>query len=206
MEASNINLLSEPVMNVSGITWRGDSIDDVEILPELPRSLVNTLSDINGFILHEGALHVRGASSKPDWHSLRGAWRGPNSFHVLYPDLRTSDIPFAQDQVGDQFLIREGVVVKLSAETGEISVVADGLEDFFFRVEANIEDYLNVGLSHKMQPGQLLQASPPFCLKSDATASLKPSPASEVILFHADLARQIRNIPDGEQVEFKVRD
>ena len=48
-------------MNISGITWRGESIDDVEILRELPPSLVRILSDTNGFILHDGALHVRGA-------------------------------------------------------------------------------------------------------------------------------------------------
>ena len=49
-------------MNVPSITWQGESIDDVEILRELPVSLVNLLREINGFILHQGALHVRGAS------------------------------------------------------------------------------------------------------------------------------------------------
>ncbi len=160
-----------------------------------------------GFILHEGAVHVRGACSAPEWHSLRAAWRGPKAFHILYEDVRPSDIPFGQDQVGDQFLIRDGVVFRLSAETGEIERLTDSLQDFFSRVSSDIEAFLNVGLSHKMQPGQLLHAYPPFCFQeSGAGASLAPLPASEVILFHADLARQIRDVPDGGKVEFKLID
>jgi hypothetical protein len=195
-----------PPSTIPGITWKGDSIDDVEILPGLPRDLLSLLTDTNGFILHEGALHVRGASLAPEWHSLRAAWRGPRAFHVLYESVTTSDIPFAQDQVGDQFLIREGIILRLSAETGEIELLADSIEDFFNKVNADIEKFLTVGLSHRMQPGQLLHAFPPFCLQDPVPASLRAVPASEVILFHADFAKQIRDIPDGGQVEFKIVD
>jgi len=194
-------------MNIPGITWRGDSIDDVEILRDLPPGLVRVLSDTNGFILHEGALHVRGASLTPEWHSLRAAWRGPSAFHTLYESVQVTDIPFAQDQVGDQFLIRNGTVLRLSAETGEVEPVADTLEIFLSRVGKDIEGFLNVGLGYSMQPGQLLLAYPPFVFReSGAGASLKPVRAGEVILFHADLARQIRDVPDGGQAEFKVTD
>src|SRR5687768_8884476 len=100
-------------MSIAGITWRGESNDDVEILRELPAGLVHVLSGTNGFILHNGALHVRGACLMPDWHSLRVAWRGPNALHILYDSVSSTDIPFAQDQVGDQFLIRETAVYRL---------------------------------------------------------------------------------------------
>lgn len=194
-------------MNISGMTWRGESIDDVEILRELPPELVRVLSDTNGFILHEGALHVRGASLMPEWHSLRAAWRGPSAFHILYESVLATDIPFAQDRVGDQFLVRDAAVLRLSAETGEIEPLVDSLEDFFSRLIENIEGFLNVGLGHTMQPGQLLLAYPPFVFReSSADASLKPVRAGEVILFHADLARQIRDVTYGGEVEFKLTD
>jgi len=194
-------------MDIPGITWKGESIEDVEILRELPADLVRVLSDTNGFILHEGAVHVRGACLTPEWHSLRAAWRGPKAFHTLYDDVQSSDVPFAQDQVGDQFLIRGGVVLRLFAETGEIERLSDSLQDFFSRVSSDIEGFLNVGLSHTMQPGQLLHAYPPFCFRESGTgASLAALPATEVILVHADLARQIRDVPDGGQIEFKVTD
>src|SRR5688500_8926701 len=128
-------------MNISGITWRGESIDDVELLRELPPSLVRILSDANGLILHEGALHMRGASLAPEWHSLRAAWRGPSAFHTLYESVLPTDIPFAQDQLGDQFLLRDGRVLRLSAETGEVDALADSLEDFLSRVTRDIEAF-----------------------------------------------------------------
>ena len=192
-------------MRIAGITWKGNSIEDVEILRELPSDLVHLLTEANGFILHEGALHVRGACLTPAWHSLRAAWKGSHAFHLLYNDLVPSDIPFAQDQVGDQFLLREGAVHRLSAETGELEHMADNLQEFFANVGADIERFLNVGLSHTLEPGQLLQASPPFCLRESASgSSLAAAPAWDLILFHADLARQIRDVPDGTRVEIKV--
>src|SRR5688572_15464612 len=101
-------------MIISGMTWQGESIDDVEILKEIPFELLQILSEANGFILHEGALHVRGACRTPEWHSLRNSWKGPNAFHVLYPSIKPTDIPFAQDQFGDQFLIREKSILRLT--------------------------------------------------------------------------------------------
>lgn len=192
-------------MNIPGITWRGESIDDVELLRDLPADLVQVLDYANGFILHKGALHVRGASLLPEWHSIRGAWRGPNAFHTLYESVKLTDIPFAQDQVGDQFLIRDSRVVRLSGETGDIEPLASSLEDFFMRLSEDIQGFLNVGLGYTMQPGQLLFASPPFVLQeAGADALLKPMHAEEVILFHAHVARQIRDVPDGGEVEFKI--
>src|SRR2546429_7802527 len=131
-------------MDISGITWKGESIEDVEILRELPADLVRVLGDTNGFILHEGAVHLRGACLTPEWHSLRAAWLGPTAFHILYDDVRSSDIPFAQDQVGDQFLIREGAVFRLFAETGEIERLCGSLQDFVSGVSSDIEGFLNV--------------------------------------------------------------
>jgi hypothetical protein len=51
-------------MDVAGTTWKGESIQDVEILRELPAGLVRVLSDTNGFILHGGAVPWEKASSR----------------------------------------------------------------------------------------------------------------------------------------------
>ena len=191
-------------MNIPGITWQGESIDDVEILRELPSDLARILSETNGFIVHDGALHVRGACLTPEWHSLREALHGTTALHKLYESVHPSDIPFAQDQVGDQFLLRDRRVLRLLGETGDVEPLADSLDEFFYRVSEDIEGFLNVGLGQTMQPGQLLLACPPFVLlESGANASLKPVPAGELILFHADIARQIRDVPDGGQVVLK---
>jgi hypothetical protein len=193
-------------MNSSGITWRGDSIDDVEILCELPASLNRILADSNGFILHEGAVHVRGASLSPEWHSIRAAWKGEHAFYKLYEGVRPSDIPFAQDLFGDQFLIRDNAVLRLLAETGDVELLTDSIEEFFRRLSVDVEHFLNVGLTQALQPGELLLAYPPFvCRESGLAASLKVVRADGVIRFHADFARQIRDVPDGGQVEFRIK-
>ncbi|GEP43416.1 SMI1/KNR4 family protein [Brevifollis gellanilyticus] len=186
------------------MTWQGDVINDVELLGELPSSLVRVLREVNGFILHGGALHIRGASMTPEWHSLRAAMQGPAAFHGLYEGVHADDIPFGQDLFGDQFLLRDEAVLKLSAESGEVESMADSLDDFFRQTLEDLEGFLNVDLKHVMQPGQLLLAYPPFVFaESGAGASLKPVSAGEVILFHADLARQIRDVPEGGQIEIK---
>ena len=165
-------------MELPGVTWVGPPADDGEILAELPRELRSVLSAINGFVLFGGALHVRGAVREPAWHSLRNQWSGPDALADLYPAIQTNDIPFAQDCVGDQFLLRDGEVVRLVAETGEVEPL-----------------------------GMLLHAYPPFCSEQAAAGvSLRPVPAAELIRFHADVARQMASLPEGASFELRMVD
>ncbi len=194
-------------MTITGITWQGESIDDEELFHRLPAELTRVLRDINGFILNHGALHFRGASVSPGWHALRAALEGPTAFHNLYEKVEATDVPFAQDQMGDQFLLRHGEVCRLSAESGDVELLSYSLDDFFRKVSEDIEAFLNVGLGHTMQPGQLLLAYPPFVVRTSVSqASLKPVSAAEVIGFHAELARQIQHAPDGTSLEFEIGD
>lgn len=201
------NILPLWSMEICGITWHGEQPDDSGLLDGLPSCLAGILKETNGFILHGGALHVRGAVSVPDWHSLRAACQGPKAFHELYKSVQAGDIPFAQDQFGDQFLYRNSRVFRLESETGDLEALAESLEEFFTRVNEDIEGFLNVGLDHAMQPGQLLLAYPPFVFReSGAGASLKAVSAEEVILFHAELARQLQDVPDGGRIQLAVTD
>jgi len=193
-------------MKPSGITFTSSHIDDHEIVDLLPSDLAQILRQTNGFILHYGAFHFRGASLKPDWHSLRLAWFGKDAFSNLYDSVLSSDIPFAEDFFGDQFLLRGNRVVRLSAEDGGIEDFSDSLSSFFESIENDIEDFLNISLKNKIEPGQLLLAYPPFCTKEAADGvSLKPCPAAEVISFHAEFSRKIRSISDGEKIQLSVK-
>jgi hypothetical protein len=192
-------------MNATNITWRGEPADDVAILRELPPDLAKHLGEVNGFILYNGALHVRGASVSPEWHSLRAAQEGPNAFHRLYECVRATDIVFAQDQLGDQFLLRDNQVWRLMSETGDVQCLSESLDHFFEQVDEDIEAFLNVELGRTTKPGQLLLAYPPFVMRTtDGRIVLKPGPATDVIRFHADLAEQIRNVQDGRSIKLKI--
>src|SRR5688572_3724648 len=124
-------------MDLKSITYRGPTIDDETILGLLPEELCNLLRQTNGFILYAGGLHVRGACTTPLWHSLRGVMSGELALSGLYPNVGSSDIPFAQDALGDQFVLRGGLVYRLHGETGEMESLDVGLEEF---LEASQED------------------------------------------------------------------
>lgn len=94
-------------------TWTAGGSDDLALISELPNDLRELIEESGGFILHHGAIHFRGGVLQPEWNSLREAWRGIHALHLLYPEVLPTDIPFAQDQLGDQYLLREGSVVGL---------------------------------------------------------------------------------------------
>lgn len=194
------------------MTWTGPAVDDPELLAELPRELRGVLSAVNGFILYGGALHVRGAVREPAWHSLRACWTGADSPMVLYPAVQPGDVPFAQDCVGDQFLLRGGAVVRLAAETGEMEALGIPLLKFLERACDEPTNFLGAHplIQHldeggELQPGMLLHAYAPFCTRQASEGvSLRPVPAAELIRFHAKLARQIASVPDGGWMEVRV--
>lgn len=192
-------------MQISNITWRGEEIEDAEFLREIPAELAAILTQTNGFILHHGALHVRGACREPQWHSLQHAWRSTQAFHYSYMSLLADDIPFAQDQFGDQILLRGGKVIKLLAESDDIQPLSENIKAFFEEVEHDIETFLNVSLEKKLDPGKLWLASPPFVLQESATgAHLKPVDTMQVIRLHANIARQVREVSGGQRVVIKI--
>jgi hypothetical protein len=186
-------------------TWHGPAIDDEEILAAVPVGLFELLRELNGFIVTGGTLHLRGACAQPEWHSLRAAWEGGEAFHRLYAAVSPGEIPFAQDCFGDQFLLREGAVLRLFAETGEMEEIAGSLDDFLSAVQDDIEGYLNVQRAD-LAPGQLILAYPPFCVEgSESEVGLSNLPAIEVIRFHATVAKQLRDVPEGARIKFNVQ-
>ncbi|HEX2207836.1 MAG TPA: hypothetical protein VHG93_09135 [Longimicrobium sp.] len=201
-------------MELTGISWLGPPADDLELLAELPSELLGVLSAVNGFVLYGGALHVRGAVHEPAWHSLRASWRGPLALANLYPAITPDDVPFGQDCVGDQFLLRQGTVARLAAETGEVEPLGMPLFEFLERACADPTGFLGAHplIQHlndagELQPGMLLHAYPPFCTQQASEGvSLRAVPAEELIRFHAVLARQMAAIPEGGSFQVRVTD
>src|SRR5262245_55997387 len=117
-------------MIIKSPSYTGPAIDDPEILQHLPAPLTELLHQINGFIIHRGALHVRGASHHPKWHSIRNIFIGDLALHRLYSEVMDTDVPFGQDCVGDQFLLRNNLVFRLDAEIGTIENLEITFEEF----------------------------------------------------------------------------
>jgi|ERR1044072_564860 hypothetical protein len=193
-------------------TYIGSEITDAEILDKVPEDYRRLLSQTNGFILFDGGLHVRGAVLAPAWHSLRTVWLGDFALHKLFPSISESDVPLAQDCLGDQFLLRGGIVHKLEAEAGEIESLGMGFETFLNRAQDDPVGFLSLepllqfmSEGGELKPGQLLSVYPPFITKEAANGvSLRAVPMFERISFLADFSRQISGIAEGGKIEIKV--
>lgn len=202
-------------MQLDNVTYRGPALDDEAILASVPTGLANLLRQINGFVQFHGGFHLRGACLAPDWHSLRHAWQGDDALHRAYQSMVASDVPFAEDCLGDQYFLRDGVVWKLEAETDDAESLGISLGEFLRRIQSDPVEGL--GMQPLMQfiqeenrglnPGELLAALPPFCTKESAEGvDLRAIPILERRRFLAQLAAQIRDLPEGGQLRFEVVD
>ncbi len=199
-------------MEQTYITFKGPDVSDPEILDRLPEDYRRLLNQINGFVMFDGGLHVRGAVIVPEWHSLRKVWIGDVALHKLYPTLKETDIPFAQDCLGDQFILRDDVVHHLSADSGDLECLEMGLDTFLQKAQENPVEFLSlqpllqfVAEGGRLKLGQLLNAYPPFCMKqSGEGVSLRAVPMFEQVSFSADFAKQIAGLPEGAEVRIKV--
>jgi len=201
-------------MQLFDVTYRGPQIDDGELLDLVPAALRSLLENTNGFIQYGGGLHVRGACREPRWHSLRTVWRGPDALHHLYPQVLAEDVPFAQNCVGDQFLLRGLAVHRLDAEWGDVTDLDLELEAFLARAALDPVEFLDLHplLDYRerggaLTPGKLVLAYPPLCTEqSEKQLSLNAMPAGQVIRFHARLAAHIANLAPGAPFEIAFVD
>lgn len=190
-------------MHFLGVTFKGPAVDDAEILDRVPVGLRRFLEAVNGLIAYGGGLHIRGACSEPLWHSIRAAWEGPQAFHRFYMDVQPADVPFAEDAVGDQWLLRDGGVLRLSAETGGTETLGITLAQFLTAVEVTPIDTLGLqplmrfqAEGGRLRPGELLDVYPPFCTAQAAQGvHLAAVPTDERLRFLSQLAREMP--PEG---------
>jgi len=142
-------------------------------------------------ILYKGGLQIRSEGASEKLFDINTFLNGDLSLSKLYPSILPTDLPIAQDCFGDQFLIRNNLVVKLMAETGDIDEYNYTWEEFLSWVNESPYDRLDLPEGLDLENGKLLFAYPPFCTKEGADATIKAVDGEELILFHADFARQI---------------
>lgn len=202
-------------MELDDITYQGPPVDDPRILGRLPADYRSLLTQVNGFVQFGGGLHIRGACHAPTWHALRTVWEGEEALAVLYPGIvLPGDVPFGQDAVGDQFLLRDDTVYRLAAETGDIESLACGLFAFLGAAQADPVGYLSLQpllqfhqQGGTLSPGELLSVYPPFCFAESASGvSLRSVGAMDRLRFLAGLAAQIRGVAEQDKVVIRVEE
>lgn len=196
------------MLQAEDLTYVGPEPDDPETLAALATEHRELLAELNGFVAFGGGLHLRGACLAPAWHSLREAWWGARALHRLFAAVEPDDVPFAEDALGDQYLLRAGRVWHLSGETGEITPREVGLEQFLAEAIDDPVAYLGLEplerFEHEgghLEPGQLLSAYPPFCTKESANGvELRAIPAADRLGFLSQLAAHVSGLGDGQRL------
>lgn len=193
------------------LIYKGPDISDQSILDILPYQLREILLTINGYVNLDGGFHLRGACIEPQWHSIRNVLYGEYALSSLFDTVSPSDIPFAQDCMGDQFILRNGIVNKLYAETGKIECMGIDIPGFFSRIEEDPVNFLQLHplLQYridggKLEPGQSLSVYPPFCFEESGNGvSLKAIDTLQLLFGHSRLAKAIGNSTPGFTIDME---
>jgi hypothetical protein len=144
---------------------------------------------------------------------LRWAWKGDRAFHRAYPSVKKEDIPFGQDCVGDQFLLRQDSVLKLFTETGDIEDLKMTLIEFLEAVQGDPNAFLGLApltQFHQeggtLQPGELLNTYPPYCTKEASEGvSLAAVPAKERLRYLAELSKCLQAVPQDGHIQIDIK-
>jgi hypothetical protein len=170
------------------------------------------LKQKNGFYAFESALHVFSITADPasgleGWNS-QSLWRG------AYKDLAQGLLFFAEDVFQDQFCLSDRGVIRFHAETGETEPLADSVEAWADLILSDYSMQTGWKLAHEWQalhgplpPGKRLMPKIPFVLGGEySLGNLWAGNPLEGMSFKADVAKQIRNLPDGTKIRLQVKE
>lgn len=200
------------MLALSEVIFRGPAVSDERFLQSLPPVLVELLRSENGFVAFGGGLHVRGVCAEPAWHSLQQAMIGPRAIHRLFTSVRASDVPFGEDCVGDQFVLRGDEVLVLDAEQDRLHSMGLDLDGFLAAAERDPENFLAMHPLLRLRRegqaigvGTLISVYPPFVFDYRGARTVKPVAVPDRLSYLSDLARQLSTLSDGAQVQVVVK-
>jgi len=181
-------------------------------VPGLPPDLGDLLSRKNGFLAFESALHVLPAGPVSGGTMSVQLWNDQDLWRSSYDGMADGLLFFAEDIFGGQFAFCSEGVVSFDPETGDVERIATDLESWADRVLADYQLLTGFPVAHSWQelhgqlpPGMRLVPKRPFVLGGEfGPANLYALDAAEGMRFRGELATQIRDLPEGASVSFKI--
>lgn len=175
------------------------------------KHLAVLLAKKNGFYAFESALHVLPVGRNGDLMDLE-SWNSDDLWRREYGGLAEGCVFFAEDVFGGQFCIHEDRICSFDPETAELTELAQSIASW---AELMLMDYrvlTGFPLAHRWQEinsplpmGQRLSPRRPFVSGGEFTPeNLFAIDAVAGMRAYGNLARQIRDLPDGAQIRFRV--
>lgn len=205
-------LLSNASLSLSE---RGPEISEklCSLADSLTDDLLRLLQQRNGFYALENALHVFPTHSNPQEIGL-DEWNENALWRNAYKELANGCLFFAEDVFGGQFCIKGNLIYTFDPETGTLDYLADDMEGWAKAIISDYEVLTGYPLAHQWQQqnGQLptkkrLLPRVPFVAGGEFKLdNLYLADAVEGMRFRADIANQIKDLPDGAQIKFNVID
>jgi hypothetical protein len=165
----------------------------------------------NGFFAFEGALRFFPSRSVPISYGLH-EWNDRELWRFEYDDLTEGCFFFAEDVFGGQFCVSNGKICTFDPETGQRDKLANTLEEWAAAILADYEVLTGYKLAHEWQAkhGKLagrdrLVPKTPFVTGGDfALSNLAAIDAVKGMRARGNLARQIRDLPEGTPIRFEI--
>lgn len=175
--------------------------------------LATLLAQKNGFLAFEGALHVFPTGPVLTGYNLE-QWNSETLWRAAYADVVQDMIFFAEDLFGEQFCIHGTSIWRFNPETGDRKELAPTVEYWAQRMLKDYQRETGYALAHEWQTrygplplGQRLLPKIPFVAGGAyAIENLYATDGVTGMRVRADLARQIRHLPDGTIIRFQITD
>jgi len=170
------------------------------------------LSRVNGFYAFSSALHVFPEGRALDGHMGLEYWNSEQLWRREYEDMARGLFFFAEDVFGGQFALTASEVVTFDPETGATVTFAPTVQAWADALLRDFELYTGSSIAERwqrdhqpLQPGERLLPKLPFVLGGEFELdNLYPLDAIDGMKLRASIARQIRNLPEGTSIEFKI--
>lgn len=187
------------------------NIEEFSSYGKLGDELVEMLALKNGFYAFESSLHVF-----PATHFIRemtlSRWNSHGLWKYEYREIVDAKLFFAEDAFGNQFCVFQNRIYSFDAETGETELIADSIEDWAKKIFAEYPLLTGHPLLRDWQRengllpvGHRLMPKIPFVLGGEyAISNLYSLNAVSSMKSRGNLAVQIRDLPDGTPIQFKI--
>lgn len=182
----------------------------VELSGRHGAGLAAMLGRVNGFYAFESALHVF-PSGTSERMSVE-LWNDPDLWRRDYEDLTDGLVFFAEDVFGGQFVLCDAGVGTFDPETGDVDVIAGDLASWAAAVLGDYEMLTGFLLAHEWQvrhgalvEGERLVPKLPFVTGGAfGVDNLYAADAVEGMRARGNLAVQIRDLPDGAKISYRI--